>query len=314
MKKHLFFLISILSLFFLNELTHAFFAGCTEMIRPTPEKQWQCEYLDKIIIHYGPGIACYKKNQEQGENDLRKIAMNISLPKDNVEEAWIYIHNKELWIDVGRNPIEKGLIVKVGDDYEVSQQKKETGAEFSFSGAGIGVAVGQIYHYFTEPGDEITFYHIHPDILSTFKMFCGKQDNILIASEQILGNFPSGADIKVDFDLKGDLNEKNVLVNPAVIIGKFYTVSYDADELPYKAKELDEIIKKSQEPFIGISMSHYRNTNYLEMLKIVTDNLKKSSINVEITDLHFPEVFYKRQFTPEEIKEIKEYLYCESSE
>ena len=306
MKKQIFFLICIISLFFLNKQTHAFFAGCTEIIRPTPEKQWQCEYLDKIIVHHGPGIACYKKNQEQGENDIRELAMEKST--QNIEEAWIYIHNKELWIDIGRAVITEGLVVKAGDEYEITQ---EEGKRKSKNGTAISIDVDGIYNDFTEPGDEITFYHVHPEIVSTFRSFCRKIIYKPIEEHQVLGNFPNGPDIKVAFDLKKDLNDKNVLVNPAIIIGKFYTVSYEAEKLPQKASELQQIMRKAHHFSSVSSTPAPPRTTYLELLQTMINNLKINSIEIELLDLHYPEIFYKIVLTQEEKAQIRDYLQCE---
>ncbi|MFC1728135.1 hypothetical protein ACFLZ7_01560 [Nanoarchaeota archaeon] len=200
---------------------------------------------DRIDVYRGQEERVYHLTQEEGEKQLVELAK-----QGKQEDAWIFKHGENLWIDVGKRT------------YPGRKDK-------------VSVDPNRALKFLTE-GDEITFYHFHPWRRFETILFEERRKNMFI-------NLPPEDDYAAHIYLKTEFPKMGVSVNPSRVAGALFTVSYDLDKLKNE-RELERELKSLADRTILNSWGDDLNKKVEDYI----DKVKELGIDLKIINYNHP--------------------------
>jgi len=190
---------------------------------------------------------CYL-TREEGEQDLAHLARTKLK-----EEAFLFVDEDNLWIDIGEKHISDKEILK----YYPRSEKYET------TGRAMGIEVDlrylkQIINMFNLKGKSITFYHFHPD-----PDFLTKLSSNAINTMSIYGNFPSAVDFSTSFFLQKLVTKLGSHPTLPRVVGSMYSIEFDPKD--------NNNVQKTQDIFDQARSVFFEQYEGKEFIDIVLD-------------------------------------------
>lgn len=179
--------------------------------------------LPTLGYHDGPATAIYTRSQEEGEKDILHLAR-----QGDREDAWVYLHAQEKWVDVGDGYLLPNHKTIAGEEFgETTLVTRKQGIVVNFS----------VIPQFAQKGDFVTSCHNHPFDIKTYE----KTGSACSFGRYALECFiPSKADIGGHYHERRFLAQHGIPMLPSRIVSPLGTVSYDTTE-EFSLKKLNEL-------------------------------------------------------------------------